>query len=125
MGPSIKRPLPGNHLTVRYTGVTSPVQFHPTGLLVGDSSMSRTVLKEGLRAAGGYLFDGHMDRYLRKYDPIRLGRSTRDIVARSSYLEIIAGRGSPRLPQRRRCLRPARRVESADVGEGRPGTECQ
>jgi succinate dehydrogenase / fumarate reductase flavoprotein subunit/fumarate reductase flavoprotein subunit len=71
------------------------VQFHPTGLLVGDSSTSGTVLEEGLRGAGGHLFNGHMERYMRQYDPIRLERSTRDIVSRSSYLEIIAGRGSP------------------------------
>ncbi len=71
------------------------VQFHPTGLLVGDSSMSGTVLEEGLRGVGGYLFNGRMERYMGKYDPIRLERSTRDIVSRSSYLEIVAGRGSP------------------------------
>jgi fumarate reductase flavoprotein subunit len=72
------------------------VQFHPTGLLVGDSSMSGTVLEEGLRGAGGHLFNGRLERYMEKYDPLRLERSTRDVVSRSSYLEIIAGRGSPR-----------------------------
>lgn len=71
------------------------VQFHPTGLLVGDSSMSGTVLEEGLRGVGGRLFNGRMERYMEKYDPARLERSTRDIVSRSSYLEIMAGRGSP------------------------------
>jgi fumarate reductase flavoprotein subunit len=71
------------------------VQFHPTGLLVGDSSMSGTVLEEGLRGAGGHLFNGRLERYMEKYDPLRLERSTRDVVSRSSYLEIIAGRGSP------------------------------
>jgi succinate dehydrogenase/fumarate reductase flavoprotein subunit len=71
------------------------VQFHPTGLLVGDSGMSGTVLEEGLRGAGGYLFNGRMERFMEKYDPARLERSTRDIVSRSSYLEIMAGRGSP------------------------------
>jgi succinate dehydrogenase/fumarate reductase flavoprotein subunit len=71
------------------------VQFHPTGLLVGGSGMSGTVLEEGLRGAGGYLFNGRMERYMTTYDRVRLERSTRDIVSRSSYLEIIAGRGSP------------------------------
>jgi fumarate reductase flavoprotein subunit len=71
------------------------VQFHPTGLLVGDSVMSGTVLEEGLRGVGGHLFNGRMERYMAKYDPMRLERSTRDIVSRSSYLEIISGRGSP------------------------------
>jgi succinate dehydrogenase / fumarate reductase flavoprotein subunit/fumarate reductase flavoprotein subunit len=71
------------------------VQFHPTGLLVGDSGMSGTVLEEGLRGAGGHLFNGRMERYMEKYDPLRFERSTRDVVSRSSYLEIVAGRGSP------------------------------
>jgi succinate dehydrogenase / fumarate reductase flavoprotein subunit/fumarate reductase flavoprotein subunit len=70
------------------------VQFHPTGLLVGDSGMSGTVLEEGLRGVGGHLFNGRLERYMEKYDPVRLERSTRDIVSRSSYLEIVAGRGS-------------------------------
>ena len=71
------------------------VQFHPTGLLVGDSGMSGTVLEEGLRGVGGHLFNGRLERYMEKYDPVRLERSTRDVVSRSSYLEIVAGRGSP------------------------------
>jgi succinate dehydrogenase/fumarate reductase flavoprotein subunit len=41
------------------------------------------------------LFNGRLERYMEKYDPVRLERSTRDVVSRSSYLEIIAGRGSP------------------------------
>jgi succinate dehydrogenase/fumarate reductase flavoprotein subunit len=71
------------------------VQFHPTGLLVGESGMSGTVLEEGLRGVGGYLFNGRGERFMGRYDPIRLERSTRDIVSRSSYLELMAGRGSP------------------------------
>ena len=71
------------------------VQFHPTGLLVGGSGMSGTVLEEGLRGAGGHLFNGRLERYMERYDPVRLERSTRDIVSRSSYLEIVAGRSSP------------------------------
>jgi succinate dehydrogenase/fumarate reductase flavoprotein subunit len=71
------------------------VQFHPTGLLVGDSGMSGTVLEEGLRGAGGRLFNGQMERFMERYDPERLERSTRDVVSRSAYLEIMAGRGTP------------------------------
>ncbi len=70
------------------------VQFHPTGLLVGESGMSGTVLEEGLRGVGGYLFNGHKERYMERYDPQRLERSTRDVVSRSSYMEVMAGRGT-------------------------------
>ena len=70
------------------------VQFHPTGLLVGESGMSGTVLEEGLRGVGGYLLNGHRQRYMAHYDPRRMERSTRDVVSRSSYLEVMAGRGS-------------------------------
>jgi succinate dehydrogenase/fumarate reductase flavoprotein subunit len=71
------------------------VQFHPTGLLVGESGMSGTVLEEGLRGAGGYLFNGRMERFMERYDPRRVERSTRDVVSRSSYIEIMAGRSTP------------------------------
>ena len=71
------------------------VQFHPTGLLAAESRMTGTVLEEGLRGAGGHLINGRGERYMERYDAERMERSTRDIVARSSYLEIQAGRGSP------------------------------
>src|SRR5690349_8805370 len=32
---------------------------------------------------------------MQRYDPARMERSTRDVVARSAYLEIMAGRGTP------------------------------
>lgn len=71
------------------------VQFHPTGLLAAESRMTGTVLEEGLRGAGGRLFNGRGERFMERYDSLRVERSTRDIVARSSYIEIQAGRGSP------------------------------
>jgi len=70
------------------------MQFHPTGLLVGESRMTGAVLEEGLRGAGARLYNALGERYMQRYDPQRLERSTRDIVARSSYLEITAGRGT-------------------------------
>ncbi|ACL62736.1 L-aspartate oxidase [Methylobacterium nodulans] len=71
------------------------VQFHPTGLLAGpDTRMTGTVLEEGLRGAGGHLLDGAMRRFMGDYDP-RLERATRDIVSRSIYSEMRAGRTSP------------------------------
>lgn len=70
------------------------LQFHPTGLLVGPSRMSGAVLEEGLRGAGAHLYNGLGERFMARYDPERLERSTRDVVSRSSYLEIMAGRGT-------------------------------
>jgi succinate dehydrogenase flavoprotein subunit len=70
------------------------LQFHPTGLLAGDSVLTGSVLEEGLRGAGAHLYNALGERYMERYDPDRLERSTRDVVARSSYLEIVSGRGT-------------------------------
>jgi fumarate reductase flavoprotein subunit len=71
------------------------VQFHPTGLLAGSGTrMTGTVLEEGLRGAGGYLLDGAGERFMDRYDA-RNERATRDIVSRSIYSEMRAGRTSP------------------------------
>ncbi len=71
------------------------VQFHPTGLLAGpDTRMTGTVLEEGLRGAGGHLLNGDMKRFMDAYDP-KLERATRDVVSRSIYAEMRAGRTTP------------------------------
>ncbi|MBA3902681.1 MAG: succinate dehydrogenase/fumarate reductase flavoprotein subunit [Rhodocyclaceae bacterium] len=71
------------------------VQFHPTGLLAGTHTrMTGTVLEEGLRGAGGYLLNGAKERFMHNYDP-RNERATRDIVSRSIFSEMRAGRTSP------------------------------
>jgi succinate dehydrogenase / fumarate reductase flavoprotein subunit/fumarate reductase flavoprotein subunit len=71
------------------------LQFHPTGLLAGDSLLTGSVLEEGLRGAGARLYNRLGERFMERYDPQRLERSTRDVVARASYLEIVGGRGTP------------------------------
>ncbi len=71
------------------------VQFHPTGLLAGTHTrMTGTVIEEGLRGSGGYLLDGNRERFMHKYDA-KLERATRDIVSRSMYSEMRAGRTTP------------------------------
>ncbi|MES1924019.1 FAD-binding protein [Salinisphaera sp. T31B1] len=70
------------------------VQFHPTGLLAGEHTrMTGTVLEEGLRGAGGYLFNGDGERFMERYDE-RGERATRDIVSRGIFSEIGAGRAT-------------------------------
>ncbi|MEM4098056.1 MAG: FAD-binding protein [Candidatus Micrarchaeaceae archaeon] len=71
------------------------LQFHPTGILAGKSKMTGSLLEEGLRGAGGRLYNYLGERYMERYDPERLERSTRDVVSRASYMEIMAGRGTP------------------------------
>ncbi|MBI4564595.1 MAG: FAD-binding protein [Planctomycetes bacterium] len=71
------------------------LQFHPTGLLVGKSVATGGLLEEGLRGAGARLYNGLGERYMERYDPEKKERATRDVVSRSSYMEIMAGRGTP------------------------------
>lgn len=71
------------------------VQFHPTGLVLGDHTrVTGTIIEEGLRGAGGYLLNGSGLRFLDAYDP-RGERATRDIVSRAMFEEMQAGRTGP------------------------------
>ncbi len=69
------------------------LQFHPTGLIVPGSVVAGALLEEGLRGAGAYMLNGNGERFMERYDPVRMERTTRDIMSRSSYLEMQAGRG--------------------------------
>jgi fumarate reductase flavoprotein subunit len=71
------------------------IQFHPTGLVIPGSLMTGALLEEGLRGAGGQLRNGLGERFMARYDPARLERSTRDLVSRASFLEVAEGRGTP------------------------------
>lgn len=68
------------------------VQFFPIGLLFPDSM-------KGLIVGAMYyshLLNKNMERLMEKYDPQRLELSTRDIVSRGVFTEIIQGRATPR-----------------------------
>ena len=71
------------------------LQFHPTGLIVPGSVVAGALLEEGLRGAGAHLFNGNGERYMKTYAPDVAERATRDVVSRSSYLEMLAGRACP------------------------------
>ncbi len=71
------------------------LQFHPTGLIVPGSVVAGALLEEGLRGAGAHLFNGEGERYMQRYAPDVNERATRDVVSRSSYLEMINGRACP------------------------------
>ena len=68
------------------------VQFHPTGLIIPGSVVAGSLLEEGLRGAGAHLVNADGERYMQRYDPESKERATRDVVSRSSYLEMMAGR---------------------------------
>ena len=68
------------------------VQFHPTGLIIPDSVVAGSLLEEGLRGAGAHLVNADGERYMQRYDPDSMERATRDVVSRSSYLEMMEGR---------------------------------
>ena len=84
----------GLHAGVRLRDMEM-VQFHPTGLIVPNSLMTGALLEEGLRGAGGRLLNGRGERFMQRYDGTRLERSTRDLVARACYTEVLEGRGTP------------------------------
>lgn len=68
-------------------------QFHPTGM-VWPPSVKGVLVTEAVRGEGGRLFNSKWERFMQRYDPVRLELSTRDIVARSIYTEIKEGRGT-------------------------------
>ncbi|TQM36938.1 L-aspartate oxidase [Pseudonocardia cypriaca] len=70
------------------------VQFHPSGLL-GPENAAGTLVSEAARGEGGVLRNRLGERFMQRYDPVRMELSTRDRVALAAYTEIKEGRGTP------------------------------
>ncbi len=69
------------------------VQFHPTGM-VWPPGVRGILVTEAVRGEGGLLYNSEEDRFMLRYDPQKKELSSRDVVARSIYREVLAGRGS-------------------------------
>lgn len=63
-------------------------QFHPTGIYGAG-----VLVTEGCRGEGGYLLNGNGERFMERYAPHLKDLSCRDVVSRSSMMEIREGRG--------------------------------
>jgi succinate dehydrogenase / fumarate reductase flavoprotein subunit len=70
------------------------VQFHPTGM-VWPEEMAGTLVTEAVRGEGGRLYNNDHERFMERYDPVRMELSARDRVAMANYTEIAAGRSGP------------------------------
>jgi succinate dehydrogenase / fumarate reductase, flavoprotein subunit len=70
------------------------VQFHPTGM-VWPPGVRGILVTEAVRGEGGLLRNSLGERFMERYDPKKKELSSRDVVARSIYEEVRAGRGSP------------------------------
>lgn len=73
---------------------TEFVQFHPTGM-IWPPGVIGILVTEAVRGEGGILTNKLGERFMQKYDPEKMELSTRDVVARSIYIENKEGRGSP------------------------------
>jgi succinate dehydrogenase / fumarate reductase flavoprotein subunit len=63
-------------------------QFHPTGMY-----KLGFLLSEAMRGEGGVLLNGKGERFMERYAPTMKDLASRDVVSRSIYQEIAAGRG--------------------------------
>ena len=70
------------------------VQFHPTGMIWPPGARG-ILVTEAVRGEGGLLKNSEGKRFMLEYDPVKKELSSRDVVARSIYKEVKAGRGSP------------------------------
>ena len=69
------------------------VQFHPTGMVWPEQAVG-LLATEAIRGEGGILLNSRGERFMKNYEPERMERAPRDVVARANYNEIISGRGT-------------------------------
>ncbi|MDV3129509.1 FAD-binding protein [Mycobacterium sp. 21AC1] len=69
------------------------VQFHPAGLLTPEP-VAGILVSESAREEGAILLNNLGERFMTRYDPQRMEKSSRDTVALASYNEIKHGRGT-------------------------------
>ena len=63
-------------------------QFHPTGIYGAG-----VLVTEGCRGEGGYLINKDGERFMERYAPNAKDLASRDVVARSMFIEIREGKG--------------------------------
>jgi succinate dehydrogenase/fumarate reductase flavoprotein subunit len=68
-------------------------QIHPTGWKWPPAVLGG-VVSEGVRADGGQLLNKNMERFMWRYDPVKMELATRDYVSRCIYKEVKEGRGT-------------------------------
>lgn len=72
------------------------VQFMPFTFAYPDSQRGKFIGEAGHFGPRARLLNAKGERFMERYDPERLERSTRDTVARAIAMEILEGRGTPR-----------------------------
>ena len=68
------------------------VQFHPYRNGLARESIGYASTTEAIRGEGGILLNSKGERYMKNYYPERMELGPRDVVARATYNEIVAGR---------------------------------
>ena len=69
------------------------VQFFPCGLVQPELRKGLLVLEPG-EVEDGRLYNTQKERFMQKYDPDKMEKTTRDKLSRAIYTEILAGKGT-------------------------------
>jgi succinate dehydrogenase/fumarate reductase flavoprotein subunit len=71
------------------------MQFFPTALVWPPEVAGLIWVGELRYHCGAWLMNKHGERFMARYDPVRMELATRDLVARGVAVEILEGRGTP------------------------------